>query len=77
VREHPISGRTKSIEWREQQLQQILKLCDEQSAAMQEAVFADFNRYGNIGSLFNNSLGCSASHMTVHDRMVLQKQVRN
>ncbi len=38
------SGRTKSIEWRRQQLYNILKLIDEQRDAMCDAMKKDLNK---------------------------------
>ena len=38
------SGRTKTVEWRRTQLEQMLKMVDEQKEAMCEAVFKDLGK---------------------------------
>ncbi len=38
------NGKTKSIEWRKKQLEQLYKMCDEQKGAFASAANADFHR---------------------------------
>jgi len=38
------SGKTKSISWRKQQLEQLFKMCDEQQNVFASAAKADFHR---------------------------------
>ena len=38
------SGRTKPVAWRQKQLEQLFKMCDEQKDAFANAVYKDFHR---------------------------------
>lgn len=51
MRKEFLSGRTKNLGWRKTQLEQLLRMLDEQKDAICEAIYKDLRKVGPISGL--------------------------
>ena len=61
------TGKTKSLTWRRQQLEQLHKMFEEQSDLFASAVNADFHRPGFETKFLDCGSVCPAKHMALND----------